>query len=442
MKYIIFFIIPLVFGFEVDCPDAAKYGPGPPDSCEPVTDPLKKPSSGIEDWFTRKMFYDLFPKANLGWGAANSCSPYSYESFIIAARYFPEFGTEYVQQNPAGQALYPPYNKMQTNMRDLSAFFSHSVQETGENDGSLYNTLPEDQARQCFYRGGLYNWFEGGPSESCYADECLTPEGGVSCGEGGKYWATDANNMYFWPPNNATTRDGSFQGCYFGRGTIQISYNFNYGPFSDYLQELGIMHNGKPVDVLNNPNLVMTKKDPPLAFMASLWFYMTPQPPKPAMHDIIIGNWVADPKDVSNGMSGPILGPTSLVINNECGGESADEPGPGGENRRIKAFRFFTEYFGVPVGEQDTLSCKGFSGFPSKIRLSYDADWATTWKPGPCNCTGQTYPGPLPYFEKGYFPSRWVARNDQTKAFCQAALEDGWQNTVTGCKGRKMDSTH
>jgi hypothetical protein len=26
--------------------------------------------------------------------------------------------------------------------------------------------------------------------------------------------------------------------------------------------------------------------------MASLWFYMTPQPPKPAMHDIILGRWI------------------------------------------------------------------------------------------------------------------------------------------------------
>jgi hypothetical protein len=33
----------------------------------------------------------------------------------------------------------------------------------------------------------------------------------------------------------------------------------------------------------------MTKRDPPLAIMASLWFYMTPQPPKPAMHDIVLG---------------------------------------------------------------------------------------------------------------------------------------------------------
>ena len=44
-----------------------------------------------------------------------------------------------------------------------------------------------------------------------------------------------------------------------------------------YPSTTGITHNGKPIDVLAEPNLVMTKTDPPLAIMASLWFYMTPQ---------------------------------------------------------------------------------------------------------------------------------------------------------------------
>ena len=83
------------------------------------------------------------------------------------------------------------------------------------------------------------------------------------------------------------------QDCYFGRGAIQISFNYNYGLFNRYLRKLGVMHNGKLIDILANPNLVVTKSDPPLTILASLWFYMTPQSPKPAMHDIIIGNWVS-----------------------------------------------------------------------------------------------------------------------------------------------------
>lgn len=135
-------------------------------------------------------------------------------------------------------------------------------------------------------------------------------------------------------------------------------------------------------------------------------------------------------------MSGPILGPTSRVINNECGGESPTEPGGGGENRRIKAFRFFCNYFDTPVGTSQSLSCKGFSGFPTKIKLSFDADWTTTWKPGKCNCTGQSYPGPIPYFDEAYYPERWTAMNVDNKKKCEDALWDGWQDGTTQCKGR------
>jgi hypothetical protein len=85
---------------------------------------------------------------------------------------------------------------------------------------------------------------------------------------------------------------------------------------------------------------------------------MTPQPPKPAMHDIVIGNWNAGPQNSAAGYSGAIFGPTSLIINKECTGEDQTVPGGPGENRRIKAFRWFTSYFNVQPGADNTLSCK------------------------------------------------------------------------------------
>jgi hypothetical protein len=53
----------------------------------------------------------------------------------------------------------------------------------------------------------------------------------------------------------------------------------------------------------------------------------------------------------------------SLIINNECNGEDRDEPGGGGESRRIKAFKWFCRYFKVPTGDDRTLSCKGIDFF-------------------------------------------------------------------------------
>jgi len=126
----------------------------------------------------------------------------------------------------------------------------------------------------------------------------------------------------FYPCGNGTIEGGYFTSCYFGRGAIQISYNFNYAQFQEWLSTQNIN-----VDLITSPNLVMTKSDPPLALMASLWFYMTPQPPKPAMHDIVLGNWNAGPVNKAAGYFGPIFGPTSLVINNECNGEDPLPPG-------------------------------------------------------------------------------------------------------------------
>ncbi|KAK6047384.1 hypothetical protein COOONC_15111 [Cooperia oncophora] len=74
------------------CPAAARYGNGPPPKCTLPSDPNNLPPSQLEKWFTKDMFVDLFPFANLGWGP-NPCQPYSYEAFVIAARYFPNFGT-------------------------------------------------------------------------------------------------------------------------------------------------------------------------------------------------------------------------------------------------------------------------------------------------------------------------------------------------------------
>lgn len=143
------------------CPEPHKYGHGPKTPCDnKPTDPNNKDFSGIETWFTRDVFNDLFPKSNLGWGPSE-CSPYNYDTFIIAARYFPKFGTEHVTKTPNGTVLVTNYTANETYRRDVSAFFAHAIQETGENDIHLYEKLPASQAADCFYRGGFYNWFEG-----------------------------------------------------------------------------------------------------------------------------------------------------------------------------------------------------------------------------------------------------------------------------------------
>uniref|UniRef100_A0A915DUI7 Glycoside hydrolase family 19 catalytic domain-containing protein n=1 Tax=Ditylenchus dipsaci TaxID=166011 RepID=A0A915DUI7_9BILA len=413
----------------VNCPTATKYGSGPPASCSTPSDPNNRPKSGMEQWFTKQMFLDLFPYANIGWGP-NSCYPYSYESFVIAARYFPGFGTTSPQNG---------LSNTENTRRDVSAFFAHAIQETGMNDISLYSSgKSETDADSCFYRGGLFNWFEGGPVSAFLnpSSPGYQPKDGNECSSGGRYCSPSE----FYPCGNGTSGN-NFKSCYFGRGAIQISYNYNYGQFQDWLatQNASFFSLKINVDLLTTPNLIMTKSDPPLALLASLWFYMTPQPPKPAMHDIILGmfkvftgkkyifyagRWEAGSVNKAAGYSGPILGPTSLVINNECNGEDATAPGGGGENRRIRAFKWFTKYYGVATGNESLLSCKDMPQRLDQIpqNVSYQPDWSSTWKEETCKCAPVSYGGNIPYFQPNYYPQEFVALNAGNEQKCVKML--------------------
>ena len=63
-------------------------------------------------------------------------------------------------------------------------------------------------------------------------------------------------------------------------------------------------------------------------------------------------------------------------------GEDPEDPGGPGESRRIKAFKWFCDYFNVPVEEDRLLTCKGMPKLLDGIRhpLSYQPDWSNTWR--------------------------------------------------------------
>lgn len=130
------------------CPQHPVYGKEPEEDCAQASDPNELPKSPLEKWFTKQMFEDLFPKSNIGMGP-HPCLPYSYESFIMAARYFPEFGAAH----PNKQFKADEHHK-----RDVATFFAHALQETGENDASVYKwvikILVEDPGFVVFF-----SWF-------------------------------------------------------------------------------------------------------------------------------------------------------------------------------------------------------------------------------------------------------------------------------------------
>ena len=65
--------------------------------------------------------------------------------------------------------------------------------------------------------------------------------------------------------------------CYYGRGPIQLSYFYNYGNFSEFLYD--------NESLVANPELL--EQDGELAFLSGIWFWMTPQCPKPSCHQVM-----------------------------------------------------------------------------------------------------------------------------------------------------------
>jgi basic endochitinase B len=98
---------------------------------------------------------------------------------------------------------------------------------------------------------------------------------------------------------------------YYGRGPIQLSWNYNYGQFSKFI------YNDASI-LLNNPDLV--QQDGVLAFKSAIWFWMMPQCPKPSCHQVMHDLWVPQSGYSSNKMYMKGFAHTNNIINGglEC----------------------------------------------------------------------------------------------------------------------------
>ncbi|MFF5230974.1 glycoside hydrolase family 19 protein [Dactylosporangium sp. NPDC000521] len=118
------------------------------------------------------------------------------------------------------------------------------------------------------------------------------------------------------------------QAAYYGRGPIQLSWNFNYKAAGDALG----------IDLLHNPNLVQT--DPAVAMKTALWYWNTQSGPGTMTpHNAMV--------------NGAGFGETIRSINGslECGGRN-----PAQVQSRVAAYQRFVGILGVGVGA-GSLSC-------------------------------------------------------------------------------------
>jgi chitinase len=221
---------------------------------------------------------------------------YTYDAFITAADAFPGFGTT---------------GDTEIQKRELAAFLG----QTGHETTGGWPQAPD----------GAFTW------GYCYKEE---------------QGATDdycdmAGVKAQWPcvPGKK----------YFGRGPIQLSYNYNYGPAG---QDPTIGE-----DLLSNPELVAS--DAVVSFKTAIWFWMTPQSPKPSCHDVITEQWTPSAADEAAGRL-PGYGVITNIINGglECG--------HGYDARVANRTFFYTSYcdiLGISYG--DNLDCYNQSSFES-----------------------------------------------------------------------------
>ena len=174
----------------------------------------------IKTVFTEQMWNDGFPQAN---------AIYTYDNFLKAAAKFPAFCNE---------SALSDYDDEQTCQRELSAMFAHWGQETGKRD-------PADGE---FWTQALY-WVQ---EIRCNGTNNPT------CDYKSTNWSKEA-----WPPNSGEQ--------YYGRGPCQLSWNYNYGPFSTVYATS--TYDAKRM-LLDNPDLVHL--DGSISMAAGVWFFMTP----------------------------------------------------------------------------------------------------------------------------------------------------------------------
>ncbi|WP_082095661.1 chitinase [Photobacterium halotolerans] len=292
----------------------------------------------------------LFPERN---------EKYTYLNFLKGIGKFPAFCGNYTDGRDADAIC----------RKSLATMFAHFTQETGGHNS--YSAIPE-------WRQGLFYLREVGWTEEM--------SGGYGiCAPG--VWQADAYPC-------GTNADGTYK-SYFGRGAKQLSYNYNYGSFSQMIY-------GDVSVLLEHPDRVA---DTWLNLASAVFFYLYPQPPKPSMLHVIDGTWQPNAADLANGLV-PGFGVTTQIINGgvECGGSAEHIL----SQNRINYYREFASYLNVPVPADEVLGCAAMKQFDGEgagaLAIYWEQDWG--WRPDtPDNqtyrCQLVNYQGPYSAFIAG-----------------------------------------
>lgn len=286
---------------------------------------------------------------------------YTYSNFLKAIGKFPAVCGTYTDGRDSDAIC----------RKSLATMFAHFAQETGGHES--WRDIPEWRQALVYLRE--VGWVEG--QKGGYNGEC-NPD----------IWQGQT-----WPCGK--DKDGDYL-SYFGRGAKQLSYNYNYGPFSD------AMYDGDVRPLLDKPELVA---DTWMNLASAVFFFVYPQPPKPSMLHVIDGTWQPNDRDKANGLVQG-FGVTIQIINGgvECGG--ADENAQ--SLNRIAYYKEFANYLKVPIADDEVLGCKNMKQFDEggagALPIYWEMDWG--WSPDtpdgkPYACQLVGYQTPFSAFKEG-----------------------------------------
>ena len=256
---------------------------------------------------------------------------YTYRGFLQAVAKFPAVCDDYSDGRDAEAIC----------RKTLATMFAHFTQETGAHE----SWRPIEGFRQALAYVREMGWNEG--ARDGYNGECKADG-----------WIAET-----WPCGKYP--DGTFK-SYFGRGAKQLSYNYNYGPFSEAMY-------GDVGALLDAPERVA---DTWLNLASATFFFTYPQPPKPSMLHVIDGTWQPNDADRAAGLV-PGFGVTTQIINGgvECGGSAEHAQSA----NRITYYRAFAATLGVPVPADEVLGCKGMKQFAEGGAGALPIYWENNW---------------------------------------------------------------
>lgn len=283
----------------------------------------------------------VFPEAQWQFLTGMAAPEYTYRKFLQAIGKFPAFCGDYTDGRDADAIC----------KKSIITAFAHFAQETG---GHIAKDNVWDNPNQLEeWQQALVHVREMGYSEGMQ---------GYTTGCGSNDWQNRK-----WPCAPGVG--------YFGRGAKQLSYHYNYGAFSE------VMFDGDATVLLDNPALVA---DTWLNLASAIWFFLTPQSPKPAMLHVIDRTWVPSQAELDAGI-GYGFGTTINVINGgvECGEHNKTKGQP---VNRISYWRGLRDHYQIPVEADEVDTCwqqTPYSGVQLQPGEALFTNWEAVWSSNP-----------------------------------------------------------